>query len=190
MEKRGKRKVLIVILFVILAILYFFRDFFPIINSISVVGLILVFYILDRSLNLQFEGKHYFFTVFIAVTGILLSSFYFLFPLYDKLLHIILPMMFASIVFFMVSKTKLNFKLKLTFTFFIVMAFIGLFELGEYVFDIVFDLTLQGVFLRTPAGMETVLTKIDDTMIDMALGLLGTLLHIISVYFFFSEEKS
>ncbi len=55
-----------------------------------------------------------------------------------------------------------------------------MFELGEYALDYFFDLKLQGVYLRDLQGLEKfnlIVDRIDDTMIDLFLGILGSSLY-------------
>ena len=85
--------------------------------------------------------------------------------------------MFASIVFFMVNKLNLKFRWNVLFTAFIVIGSLALFEIGEYYLDYLFDLKLQGVFLRDIEGVEKyriLLDRNDDTMLDSSLGVIGT----------------
>ncbi|RZD30737.1 hypothetical protein CXT76_01780, partial [Candidatus Parvarchaeota archaeon] len=92
---------------------------------------------------------------------------YFLYPQYDKFQHLIQPILFSSIIFFMISKLKLELKWKLTFTFFIMVGLLSIFELGEYILDYFFNLKLQGVFLRNLQGLEKyniLMDRNDDTM--------------------------
>lgn len=82
----------------------------------------------------------------------------------------------------MIAKLKLKLKWKLTFVFFTVIGFLALFEIGEYLLDIFFDLKLQGVFLQDIQGLQKfdiLLDKIEDTMIDLVLGVLGILSYIL-----------
>ena len=72
-------------------------------------------------------------------------------------------------------------KWKITFIFFIVVGSLSLFELGEYSLDYFFDFKLQGVFLRDLQGLEKfniIMDRIDDTMIDIAIGVIGTMYYI------------
>ena len=78
----------------------------------------------------------------------------------------------------MISKHKMDMKWKLAFTMISVTAILTMHELIEYSLDIFFDLKLQGVFIRDLGGIEKlniIQTQIDDTMIDLILGIAGTL---------------
>ncbi len=115
----------------------------------------------------------------------MLSPLYYLYPNYDKILHLILPILFASIVYHMTKRLKLKPKWRLVFVFFVVMGVIGLHEIGEYLLDKIFDWRLQGVFIRNIHGLEKyelLMDPLDDTMIDMSLGVLGAGIYIVSNY--------
>ena len=66
------------------------------------------------------------------------------------------------------------------FTFFIVVAILGLFEIGEYSLDYLFDLKTQGVYIRELGGLEKLNLIIDpltDTMTDLIFGTLGSIFY-------------
>lgn len=81
----------------------------------------------------------------------------------------------------MITKLNIPLKWKLVFTFFVGFGIVGLMEIGEYGLDYLFDLKLQGVYLRDLKGFEKfniIQNPIDDTMIDMALGVIGSLVYV------------
>ena len=177
---RKKRRVIIFLSIAILSLLYMFKNASFLLRSLSAVGLLVLFYLADHLFNLDFQEKHYLFVIFIAVSSFLFSPLYYIYPQYDKIQHFVQPMMLASIVFHMVDKLNLEKKWKIVFVFFVVIGSIGVFEIGEYTLDMFFDLKLQGVFLRNIQGLEKLdilLDRIDDTMIDMALGVLGAVVY-------------
>ncbi len=180
---KKKRRVVISISIIILTLLYTLKNTSFLIRAMSTIGLLFVFYLVDHLFKLDFKDRHYVFISAIAITGFLLSPLYFIYPNYDKILHIILPIMFASIVFHMVDLLKLELKWKLLFTFFIVIGSLGMFEIGEYLLDWLFDLKLQGVYIRDLQGIQRfniLQDKIDDTMIDMSLGIFGTAVYVLT----------
>ena len=179
---KNKKRVVLAISIIILGLLYTFKNTSFLIRSLSAIGLMIFFYTFDHFFDVDFKERHYFFIILIAISSFLFSPLYYLYANYDKIQHLILPIMFASIASHMVSKLKLKRKWKLTFVFFIVIGIIGLHEIGEYLLDVFFDLKLQGVFLRDLQGLQKydiLLDRIDDTMIDMALGTLGAGLYTI-----------
>lgn len=153
---------------------------------------ILLFYIIDLWLALDFKIRHYIVFITVAVTGIIFSPFYFMFSNYDKALHLIAPFFLSSLIFFLIDKVKIKFSTKIFLTFAIMIAALSIFEMGEYFLDQLFDLKLQGVYLRGMSGvakLDIILDKNDDTMIDMILGTIGALLFVLARTIIFYERK-
>ena len=187
-----KRRVIISLSVAILVLLYTFKNASFLIRSLSAIVLLLVFYLADHFFDLDFREKHYAFVIIIAISSFLLSNLYYIYPQYDKIQHFIMPMMFASIAFHMISRLDLKLKWKVVFVFFIVVGSVGLFEIGEYVLDYFFDLKLQGVFLRDIQGLgklNLLQDRIDDTMVDMFLGLIGASIYSLILYLWLKKKK-
>ncbi len=181
-HKHYKMKRLVVIVFSVIVLLsiYFFRDSSFILRSGVTVGGIALFYTLDHVFDVRFQNRHYAFMILILCASVLASPIYFLYPQYDKLQHFLQPILVASMIFFMLNKLNLERKWKLWFAFYITVAILGLFELGEYTLDQFFDFNLQGVYLRDISGLgkfDVLVHPLDDTMIDMFLGVLGTTIY-------------
>ncbi len=124
-----KRRWIILLLLIVLGVFYFLKNFYLPLKFFASVSFFVLFYLIDYLFGINFQKRHYVYIIFISVFGIFLSQLYFISPNYDKALHLIQPIMASSIFFFMVAKLKLEFKWKLMFTFFIVLAFVGLFEI-------------------------------------------------------------
>lgn len=192
MKRRGfhvsyktKRRLVIGISALLVLLLYTLKNFSFLIRAASAIGLLISFYLVDHLFELRFHRRHYFFVVVMAITGFILSPFYFLYPSYDKIQHLIMPAMFGSLIYHMVSRLRLERKWRVVFTFFVVLGTIGVFELGEYYLDVLFDLHLQGVFLRDVSGIEKLQIlqdRIDDTMTDMSLGVVSALAYCTFAY--------
>lgn len=181
MKYRTKRILIVGFSLFVLAVLYTFKNYSSWLRSIAAIGFLVIFYMADHLFRWEFKHRHYFFAVFIAVTSFLLSPLYFIYPNYDKILHFVMPMMFASLVYHIVSRFNLRRRDNLIFTFFIVLGLLGIHEIGEYWLDYFFDLKLQGVFLRDLQGLEKfniLMDRIDDTMMDLTLGAIGTLIYV------------
>ena len=188
-----KRRILLSAFILVLGLLFIFRNTSFLIRAISTIFLLLVFYIFDHTFGVNFRLKHYFYIIVIAVTGFLLSPLYYLYPNYDKLLHFIQPILFFSMVYHMVSKLKLKQKWKILFSFFIIVGCIGIFEIGEYSLDYFFDLKYQGVFLRDISGIDKYdlyVDRIDDTMVDMVMGIAGAIYYVIAITLSYLGKKS
>lgn len=186
-----KRKVILTIALAILAFFYLFKNYSVPIRAISAALFIVLFYIVDHAFDIRFKHRHYFFILAFAFFGFLLSPLYYLYPSYDKIQHLLLPIMYSSIIFHTLHSFNIKLKWKLIFVFFIVIGTNGLFEVGEYAIDQFTDFKLQGVYLRDEAGLEKyqiLQEKIDDTMIDMMLGTIGALAYALSMAIFFRKK--
>lgn len=180
-----KRQVVFGFSVLLLAMIYFFKDASFILRACTMIALIVFFYVVDHFFDVRFRAKHYLFIFLIGISSILLSPLYFIYPNYDKIQHFLQPILVASIIFFMVNKHTLRLKWKLAFVFFITIALLGLFEIGEYALDVAFDFKLQGVYIRDITGTakyNLIVERIDDTMIDMILGVIGTGLYCLGMY--------
>jgi len=159
-----------------------------------VLGLI-VFYFFDHAFKLHFPLRYYVYAVIVLAFGILFSPLYRMYDSYDKVLHLAMPIFGCIVVFYVLGKSKLEFKWKLLMTLFSMVFFLTILEVGEYLFDLLLDLKLQGVYVRDVAGLEKyklILDRNDDTMIDLILGLAGTLIFITgkSVCYFYNKRHS
>jgi len=192
MKYKTKRRVTIGIALVILASLYAFKNFSYLIRAFSAVALLLVFYLADHIFDLEFKNRHYIFIFLVALSSFILSPLYYVYANYDKIQHFIQPMFFASIVFHMMKRLKLETKWKLVFTFFVVAGGIGIFEIGEYSLDYFLGWKMQGVYIRDISGVEKLnllMDRIDDTMVDMVLGMIGSAMYCVCTYFVIRARK-
>ena len=187
------------IFFILIALLFivgvFFRRYFnfitdlkylELVNIVSLIGLIIaifMFHLANKMFDLNLRKRDYFFMYLMSITGIVLSFLYFKLPNYDKIEHLFFPMMFASITYHIISrKLSIPFKWKLFFTFFIIIGFLSIFELVEYFLDYLFNWRLQGVFIEeVPGNYKEILARIDDTMLDILIGMVGTLVYMVSL---------
>ena len=107
---------------------------------------------------------------------------YYLTPIYDKILHFFVPIIGAITIFYVVNKLKISFKWKLLITFVLVFSISAIHEILEYILDLIWDFKLQGVWLRDITGLEKlhiIQEPLDDTMIDMVWGLIGSIVFVI-----------
>lgn len=164
---------------IILIILYAFKNTGYFMRAVTFALAMFLFFIIDYYFNFKFDDTHYGIFIIVSITGILLSPFYYIYPEYDKVLHLVNPILLSVIIFFLINKVKIKFSTKLMITCAFVITFLALFEIGEFTMDKLFDLKLQGVYLRDYTGIEKL--KIiqdpnDDTMIDLILGAIGSLI--------------
>lgn len=118
----------------------------------------------------------YKFLVYISLWLNLIGSIYFYrhFFYYDKILHTIIPLLIVVILYEYIN--KLNVEYPKVMAFFIVVGMLGFFELLEYGLYIVFDMNTQGVW---DVSGNLLVGAIDDTMIDMLLGSLSSLVFLV-----------
>lgn len=160
--------------------LYIFIDSSFFIRSVTTVLFLTIFYVGDRIYHIEFKDKHYLFFIIIVTMGVLASPLYFIYPQYDKIQHLLMPILMSSMAYHMVNKLPLERKWKIWYTFYIVVALLGIFELAEYSIDRVFDFKLQGVYLRDLSGiskLHIIQSPIDDTMMDLFFGTLGASIY-------------
>lgn len=170
-----------------------FKNMSVLIRVTSVILGLGIFYFLDHAFKLKFKFRHYIYISLILFLGILFSPIYFISSSYDKVLHLLMPILGSIMIFFVVDKLKIKFKWKLLITFTSIFAILGLLEIGEYFLDLLWDFKLQGVYIRDISGLEKlnlVQDKIDDTMMDMLLGLAGSLVFTIgkTICYFYKKK--
>ena len=201
MEKRGQKPkiygrsmTLTICLSAALILLFLILTAFPSLLSktftaysvsglIYAVAIMLGFYAFDRLFDVQFKARHYYFMAIIVALSFITGEMYFIYANYDKILHIIQPMMACSMIFYMVDKLKIENKWKLLFTFFIVAGILGIFEVAEFGLDKMFDLKLQGVFVQdsfNPSRLSIVLDPLSDTHMDLIVGYLGSAIYLLT----------
>lgn len=176
-----KRRTIIGLGIILTIIVYLLKDASFILRSVSLLATASAFYILDHLFNIKFKIKHYTIVIVTGIITYLFSSFYFIYPQFDKFQHLIVPIFISSILFFMIDKLKLPLKWKLMYTFVACISLLSSFEIAEYGLDYFFELKLQGVYLRDIQGIEKfhlIQEPLDDTMIDIALGIIGSLIYL------------
>ena len=195
MEYKKKRNWVIGFSLGLLILFYLFRNLSEFVRIGGVIFGLILFYSIDHFFDIKFEIKHYGFVLIILFFGIILSPLYFLSTSYDKILHFVLPFISCFLIYYIVDKQKLIFKWKLLVTFMFVLSFSAIHEIGEYLIDQIWDLKLQGVWLRSDTlGLEKldlVVSHIDDTMIDMIIGIFGSLTFVIvkTIQNFYKNKK-
>lgn len=188
-----KRRIIIASFVVLVGLLYMFKNTSFLTRVVSTMSLILLFYTVDHFFKARFTVYHYLFIYLMAIGGFLLSPLYYIYPSYDKIQHFIFPILYSSIVFHLVCKLRLHRKWELLFTLALVVGSLAIFELGEYGLDQIFDLKLQGVYLRDLSGLDKyniLLDRNDDTMIDLLLGTLGSLsYYLVSLLGYIGQQE-
>lgn len=119
---------------------------------------------------------------FMAVLNILgetIFEWYYLFMHYDKLLHLINPVIGCLFVYHLAKNKIKDKKLLVMFCVFTVLSLAVGWEIFEYGFDNFFTDVMQGVQLKYEGhffGFKEVMNKFDDTMLDFIYAAIGTLI--------------
>jgi len=192
MEYHVKRRWLFGISIFSLLIIYFFKNYSLTTRILGFVGGLFVFYLVDHLFDIKFKWHHYILISIILGSGILLSPFYFFSSSYDKILHFFSPILGSVLIFYIVDQKRLSIQWKLWITFLFITSFLMFHEIGEYLIDRLWDMKLQGVYIRDISGTEKlnlIQLRIDDTMMDLILGSLGALTFTLGKLFHHCNEK-
>jgi len=121
-------------------------------------------------------NKNYKILIYISLWLSIFGEFYLYetFEFYDKLLHFIVPLFLASMIYDYIEKYKTTYPKMIVF--FIVLGMLTIFEMFEYSIDMIFKLDMLGVTSRTGSIL---LSAITDTMVDLILGSLACLIFLI-----------
>jgi uncharacterized membrane protein YjdF len=95
--------------------------------------------------------------------------FYFNYVHYDKILHFCIPFLMSWIFYDYLQKSKQNVTIFFPFT---ILGMLAFFEIIEWFIDSVIGFPMLGVFDSSGA---VVMSKLTDTMVDLCMGILGTL---------------
>ena len=188
---RHKRRSIFAIILLILISMFLFQNATFEIRTLTAIAFLLAFYSVDHFFDLKFKHFHYGIILLIAIFTLLLSPLYFVYPQYDKMQHFVIPILLSFLVFHMMTKQKLELKWKIAFTAITVLSILTIHEIMEYSLDLLFELKLQGVFLRDLAGLQKlniIQNQIDDTMIDLIWGLAGAMTYGIMHLKFFNKN--
>ncbi len=193
MQYKNKKRLVVGISLMLLLAFYFFRNLSLAVRVFGVIFGLGLFCFIDYAFSLKFRLRHYIYVFLILFGGILLSPLYFISPTYDKILHFFIPILGSIMIFFIVDKLKIKFQWKLLITFTAIMSVIAIHEIGEYLLDLLWDLKLQGVYIRDVSGLKKlnpVQSRIDDTMVDMIIGTISGLIFTIAKTFcYFYNQK-
>jgi len=194
MNYKRKRRLLIGISLFLLLLVYLLKSFSFGTRVIGFIFGLIVFYAFDHLFEIDFKIRHYGYIFLILLFGILLSPLYFISENYDKVLHLLMPILGCFLLFYIVDKQKLNFQWKIFITFMFIVSFLAIHEIGEYLLDFIWDWKLQGVYLRDLSGLEKfslIMEKNEDTMMDMILGVISGLLFVAgkTISFFYNRRK-
>src|SRR4030042_5835164 len=154
MKPRTKKYLYVVTALFLLVLLYALKNTSYFARASSFIAAFVVFFIIDTIFGLKFRNRHYIIFIFIAATGILFSPLYYIYPNYDKILHLISPFLFCLLIYYLVNKIQgISLPVKLFLTVSIVVSLLAFWELFEFGLDKAYDLKMQGVWIRDVTGM-------------------------------------
>lgn len=166
---------------------------FSLINLFYSLVALALFYCLDCVFEIDFKRGHYGLVILMDLLSFIFGPTYFyVYMHYDKVLHFFQPMIISSMIFYAMRNLKIDTKWKLVFTFFIVSATTGLFEILEFGIDSFLNYNLQGVFLQSlqnSTKISLVMDPLTDTHMDMIFGNLGALTYIFYKSLFPRKKK-
>jgi len=192
LKEHAKKIVYTAIGIFLFALLYALKNTSYFTRASTFIFSVVMFFIVDYFFALNFKKRHYLIFILISAAGVLLSPLYFISSSYDKILHLSSPFFISILIFFLINKLKTKFSIKLLLTISIVIALLTLFEIGEFTLDKLFDLKLQGVYLRDYSGVEKlniIMDKNDDTMIDLILGTISALIFALAKITIFHYKR-
>ncbi|MEM3091474.1 MAG: hypothetical protein QXD05_02340 [Candidatus Pacearchaeota archaeon] len=117
---------------------------------------------------------------------------FYVFPYYDKIIHLLSPLLACTFFYFIFDKRFKDKKLLIIFSVTLLLSFELFFELVEYFFDKNFNTILQGVHqsgVKKFGGYEVVLSRFDDTIYDMFLNLVGSIIFAIISFFILTKKN-
>lgn len=176
MEYKHKRRVILGFLILLLIFLYIFQNVSGLVKATGSILAVLTFYFIDKAFKIDFKLQHYFYVLIMLILGIIFSPIYFIYSIYDKFLHFTIPIFISILLFYVIDRLDIKFQWKLLMTFMSLLSLLTIFEIGEYLLDILFNLKLQGVYIMELTRLQKynlVQARIDDTMIDIILGIFG-----------------
>jgi len=178
MKPGVKKYFYIVAALFVLVLLYALKNTSYFVMAADFIAAFVVFFLIDTLFKLRFRNRHYIIFIFIATTGILFSPLYYLYANYDKVLHLASPFLICILIFYLVNRIQgIGLPIKLYLTVSIVVSLLAFWELFEFFLDKVYNMQMQGVFVRDVTGMEKynmIMDRNDDTMIDMLMGTMGS----------------
>lgn len=147
---------------------------------LSSVFLILITYFF--AIAFQWTRTQFLYVSVMVITGIALYALYYSYEFYDKSLHFFLPILIFN--FLLIHYRYYPETQRFYYAYALTLLLIVAFEFFEYI-ALIFDPTMAGVWVSDGEIYVEKMDRYDDTMIDIALGFLGTSLYA----FFWTRNK-
>ncbi|MCR4327510.1 MAG: hypothetical protein NUV46_02935 [Nanoarchaeota archaeon] len=124
--------------------------------------------------------------------GELFFGFFYIIPEFDKILHLISPFAICTIFYFLFKRKTENKKLLILLSVSVFLSIELFWEVIEYLADTFFHTTLAGVHAIGIEKYESVLEvmpKYEDTIYDMVLNLIGSVIWAVIALFVTKTKK-
>ena len=126
--------------------------------------------------------------IFLAhLFGELFLRLFYIFPIFDKLIHLLSPLIICTFFYFIFEKKISNKKILILFSVALSLSLELAWEIIEHFFDQYFNTFLQGVHLLSVETYETgpieVMSRLDDTIWDMFFNLIGSISFAVGALF-------
>ncbi|MBD3253426.1 hypothetical protein GF386_06845 [Candidatus Pacearchaeota archaeon] len=179
MKLSYREKGILVLLFILAGVILFFviRRLSELIGYVSIIkfiGLLVIFYFWDYLLKVDFKLRHYLYVLFVGFFGIFLGYMGFVYFHYDKLFHLIGPVLLTDILYYNLRRYHYKKKEAIVFSFFVAFSLLCFYEIIEFLLDFIFNTHTQGCFFYSNGIFEMVLDRNTDTMIDLIFGIIGS----------------
>ncbi|MFC1686216.1 hypothetical protein ACFLZZ_04330 [Nanoarchaeota archaeon] len=147
---------------------------------------LLLFLFVDWKWDINYRRRHYAYVLIMAIGGIIMTPLYFVYAWYDKALHLIFPFFLFFLVHYLVSKYTKSFRERIIISVIATFALTVLFEVGEYVVDLLFGWKLRGVFIRnfqSTQEYDVFLGRTIDTILDLIYNIFSIFVGVFTIYF-------
>ncbi|MBS3084855.1 hypothetical protein J4411_02990 [Candidatus Pacearchaeota archaeon] len=125
--------------------------------------------------------------------GELFFGLFYIIPYFDKLLHLLSPLIACTLFYFIFEKEFKDKKMLIFFSVTLLLSWELFWEVLEYFADQQFHTLLAGVHLMGVQAYESTLEivpKYEDTIYDMFYNLIGSIVFAVAALFFTRKKKS
>ncbi len=132
--------------------------------------------------------------IFLAnLFGELFLGLFYIVPNFDKIIHLLSPLVVCTLFYFIFEKKIQNKKILILFSVSLLLSWELCWEIVEYFADKWFSLLLAGVHITGVENFKSTLQVMDvyqDTIYDMFYNLIGSVIWAVGALFFTRNKKS
>ena len=186
MDYKQKARLIFGIILIFLAFFYFLSRYNVLFLVAGSIFSVIIFYLADYFMGWEFNIWHYLAFFIMVIQGVLLMPLYFMGTSIDKYQHFIFPILTCFLIYHIIRKMDLSRNDKLWITLTILISTITLFEIYEYLADYFWNVKFQGVYAGSwvEQRFELIMPRIDDTMVDLMIGIAGGITFVIGKILF------